>query len=140
MELQLTRKVFTPESTIGTLKVGDIEVFTLEDAKRDIKVYGKTCISVGTYQIKTRNEGGKHHKYSDRFAVHEGMSWLQDVPDFTWVYIHVGNFPKDTLGCILVGETKAVDSIGRSVAAYTKIYPLILAAIQNEGCSIVIEE
>jgi len=30
--------------------------------------------------------------------------WIQDVPDRSEILIHVGNYNRDTLGCILVGK------------------------------------
>ena len=44
MNLKLKRHKFTDESTIGGMKVGDVHIVTLEDGKREHKVYGETCI------------------------------------------------------------------------------------------------
>jgi hypothetical protein len=60
---------------------------------------------------------------------HKGMLWLQDVPDFEDVYMHIGNYPRDTEGCILVGTSAGSDEINSSTAFYTQFYPPIAAAI-----------
>lgn len=31
-----------------------------------------------------------------------------------WVLIHVGNYPKDSDGCLLIGTTRGIDEIGTS--------------------------
>ncbi|NET30653.1 MAG: hypothetical protein F6K19_01440 [Cyanothece sp. SIO1E1] len=31
--------------------------------------------------------------------------WLQDVPGREWIYIHLGNFYTEILGCVLVGKS-----------------------------------
>jgi hypothetical protein len=141
MNLKLKRHKFTDESTIGTLFVDDVSVCTLEDGKREHKVYGETCIPSGTYKLELRNEGGMNSRYAARYPNHKGMIWLRHVPLFEWIYIHVGNYPKDTLGCILVGMTEGDDFVGNSRQAYNLIYDTIADAIQSDdGCMITIED
>ena len=138
-KVTLTRNKYTNKSTTGKLKVFGDDCVTLEDTSRDIKIYGESCIPAGTYQLKLRTEGGKHESYAKRFDFHRGMIWLQDVPGFTWIYIHRGNSPEDTLGCILVGEESKPDWVSSSTQAYSRIYPLIADAIENGGCKIVVK-
>ena len=45
---------------------------------------------------------------------------LQNVPDHTFIEMHVGNYPRDTHGCILLGETRAPDFIGNSQVAFDR--------------------
>lgn len=108
MILTLKRRFKGPNYTIGTLSI-DGEWFsdTLEDPDRDLnqngkfdngefKVYGNTCIPYGKYKIVLN--------YSNKFK--RVLPLLLDVPNFEGIRIHRGNTPKDTLGCILVGENK----------------------------------
>jgi len=83
-----------------------------------------------------------HQRYTKRFPdFHEGMIWLMDVPLFEWVYIHIGNTPRDTEGCILVGMERGDDRIMSSTYAYRLIYPLIVNAIKSDGgCTLLIED
>jgi hypothetical protein len=140
MRLRLERTTHSDESTIGELSINDsFSCFTLEDAKRDHKVWGVTCIPAGTYKLELRNEGGMTQRYAKRYPNHRGMIWLRHVPMFEWIYIHVGNKPADTNGCILVGETTDDNFIGSSRAAYESIYDSIADAIESpEGCTITI--
>lgn len=145
MRLVLTRTHSGSASTIGTLEVGDFKCFTCEDEHRDIKVSGETRIPAGEYEIQLRKEGKLNESYSQKYDFHKhGMLWLKNVPGFEWIYIHVGNSEKDTLGCILVGMGVNLDSGGgtitRSVEAYRLLYPIVSNAIlSGEKCSIVIQ-
>jgi len=47
-----------------------------------------------------------------------------DVPGRTDIRIHPGNFPKDSLGCTLVGEEKGFDQIFQSKIAFEKLMVL----------------
>lgn len=130
MMISVVRQVITDKSTIGQLTCNTTQCFTLEDPLRKVKVWGDTCIPAGQYVLKLRTEGGVNAKYIARFGDwHKGMLWLQDIPNFEDVYIHIGNTPADTEGCILVGASGGTDFIGQSEVAYREIYPSIAAAI-----------
>lgn len=104
MKLTLERFGYGLTSTLGRLWIDGIEVcYTIEDERRKSKVLAETAIPVGTYNVLLRTEGGLHEKYAKRFPkLHKGMLWLQDVPGFTYVYLHVGNTEKDSDGCPLL--------------------------------------
>ena len=134
MELKVFRQIFREESTIGNFLIDDnFQCFTLEDKVREDdepKIYGKTAIPVGRYEVTLRTEGTIHESYIKRFGpeFHKGTLWIRDIPGYEYVLIHVGNVPEDTLGCILVGDVytdKDPDRISQSEAAYRHIYPMI---------------
>ena len=111
--------------------------YTLEDESREEKVYGETCIPEGEYRIGFRTVGGYHAKYSKRFAdIHKGMLHVLDVPGFEYILLHCGNTDEDTAGCLLLGDTQENNNIkengfiGKSTAAYMRVYPPIAAALQ----------
>ena len=130
MKLQVVRHQFGTDATNGLLFVdGLFECYTLEDQYQAVKVMHETCIPEGTYDIKFRNVGGFHSKYSERYGnAHYGMLHLQDVPNFTYILIHAGNTDEHTSGCLIVGETQqdldiSDDGfIGHSGKAYSKLY------------------
>lgn len=127
------------DSTLSTLFVEDVfECFILEDELRRVKIRGETAIPAGRYEIKLRTNSARFEKkYSRRFpGLHEGMLWLQDVPNFTDVYIHIGNDDGDTDGCPLTGEVPQVYpdgefTVGRSTAAYKRLYKKVIAALHR---------
>ena len=87
-----------------------------------------------------------HGRYSRKFDWHTGMLWLRNVHNFTFVYIHYGNYEKDTDGCILVGDGAQSNvledgMVMSSVAAYTRLAKEIYAAMDaGEEVWITIED
>lgn len=138
MLLNLRRYSTSPESTLGILHIdGEFAAHCLEDTRRAVKISGETRIPAGNYQIQLRDEGGMTKKYRARYGdMHKGMLWLQDVPNFKYVYIHTGNTRAHTEGCILVGQTASNNKVGKGVVsssreAYKAIYPVITGAIER---------
>src|SRR5690554_1755339 len=69
----------------------------LENPHRDKKVDGETRFKAGIYPLALNTEGNMNKRYNELFPTfHVGMIEICDIPDFTWVYIHIGNFIKDT--------------------------------------------
>lgn len=104
--------------------------FIVEDGHRNVKVYGETRIPAGTYKIVRRKFGGHYEKYKQRFG-HQFSIELADVPGFTNILIHIGNYVKDTEGCLLINFQAGIDlekGVFRgyqSTAAYKALYDLI---------------
>jgi len=145
MKLQLLRYHHGVKSTGGLLLADGIHhCFTCEDEHREVKVPGHTRIPKGTYEIKLRDKGTITKKYAKKFDFHRGMLWLQDVPGFEWIYIHVGNTEKHTDGCILVGygaDCQDTNIVRKSVLAYTSLYQMIIEAMDaDERVFITIED
>jgi len=131
MELQLKREIFTEQSTIGTLTInGEFECFILEDKDRGlsdalsleqilkVKVYGKTCIPYGRYEIDWT--------MSARFK--KMMPILLNVKGWSGIRIHRGNSELDSLGCLLCGTRKKSNMITESTLATKNLYAKIEAA------------
>src|SRR5262245_6030902 len=151
MQITLARTRQNAKSTVGSFFInGSKQCVTLEDAHHVPKIPEQTRIPAGTYSARLRTVGDHHHKYLLRFGseFHKGMLWLQDVPEFEFVLIHLGNTIVDTKGCLLVG-TSVIEpnaphesfSISGSEAAYRKIYPPIRdALLAGETVSITITD
>lgn len=144
MKITVERFTSGNDATTGLMFVdGKFVCFTLEDEHRAEKVAGETRIPAGEYAVKLRTEGGFHNRYSGKFAdMHQGMLHLQDVPGFEYILIHIGNTEKDTAGCLLVGTTATprggAMSIGSSVKAYKKLYPLVVGAAKDENLTLTV--
>ena len=122
----------TDVATVSELSVnGSFFGFILEDGFRETKVPGETRIAGGRYQILQRREGKFFSNYKRRFG-HKFVPHLQDVPNFQYILIHIGNGPSDSRGCLLVGRswgyTGNAHYIKESTFAYTQLYETIEAA------------
>ena len=127
MELKLNRIFLGSSATIGELYVnGEHIADTLEDRVRPEgeKVYGKTAIPEGTYEVKLT--------YSPRFK--KILPEILNVPNFSGIRIHTGNSSKDTEGCILVGtwDGEKEDWVGSSKIAFDELMTLLEEATNNK--------
>jgi len=145
MRIEILRFATSKESTLGAMLIDStFACFTIEDAWHAAKIPGETRIPEGMYDLKMRTEGGMSLNYSQRFPdIHKGMLWLQDVPGFEWVYLHVGNKASHSEGCILVGDTMTSNVtgegfVGQSSQAYERIYPDIAAAVVADKVTVEI--
>ena len=141
MKIVLKRIALRDTYTIGKLYIDDKYICdTVEDKVRDInkngvfdngekKVYGETAIPYGTYEVKWT--------YSNRFKKY--MPEILNVPNFSGIRIHSGNTAADSLGCIIVGENKAVGKVLNSRATVNKLYPIIEKGCKEGKVTITIE-
>jgi hypothetical protein len=106
MKLILQRVFDNGESTIGYLSYNGKLMFTLEDTFRKEKLKGITRIPAGTYELNfNKNLTAKTMQY---FKKYFWFSWhleLKDIPNFTGIYMHIGNRAEDSEGCILCAKT-----------------------------------
>lgn len=108
--VELFRIVYTDKSTQGLISIEGVSKFTsLEPAR------GPELIPCGTYKVIKEMS-----PEFNRITPH-----LQDVPGHTYIEMHIGNTPADTLGCILIGDTKGVDWIGLSEVAFIAFMAMV---------------
>lgn len=112
--LLLLREIYTEKSTIGKLYFnGNFYGHTLElpylDNQRSI-----SSIPKGVYQVEKR-AGEESPKFKYQHLI------VKDVPNRSYILFHVGNYPKDTKGCVLIGNTKSLNAIGESTKAFNKL-------------------
>jgi hypothetical protein len=122
VNLLIIRDEFTDKSTIGKLFLnGEMFCDTLElpylDNQRRI-----SCIPEGKYKVRLRTA----RESSTRDYLH---LLVQDVPARSYILVHIGNFPKDTKGCILVGQSRQQDCVNNSTLAMD----LLMKEILNLG-------
>ena len=123
MILQLKRKIFTDDSTIGELSIDGVFIcYTLEDKVRDKKIQNVTAIPYGKYEVIIN--------FSNRFQQY--MPLLLNVPNYAGVRIHSGNKSTHTEGCILVGSSKSLNFIGNSRVTFKSLFGRLKLAAKKE--------
>jgi hypothetical protein len=148
MNILQLRKEKTSVSTISELYIdGEFQCFILEDPERELvdknkdgdfddvgegKIWGNTCIPVGTYKPWLRKAGRHYQQYSKRWSWHKETICLDPVPGFKFIMVHIGNTNVDTHGCLLPGNKKHKNSISQSTIAYEKLYKKIYEAVKNK--------
>jgi hypothetical protein len=141
MKLSLTRRFKGEGYTIGSLCIDSIYFCdTLEDRDRGLKqsmpldeikrlkIAGETAIPTGTYNI-TLNIVSPKYSTREQYKFCNGkVPRLLDVKGYEGVLIHIGNRPKDTEGCILVGENKIKGQVVNSTETFKRLYELMKKA------------
>ena len=128
MQIRVVREPTKNDTTLGALFIdGHWQCHTLEDAIRAAgeKVYGETAIPAGRYKLIL--------SMSNRFK--KIMPEVVAVPGFAGIRIHAGNTAKDTEGCLLLGQTRNVEtrSIGQSKLALQAFTTKITAVWDAKG-------
>ena len=142
MDILITRKWFTHQSTISEIQVSNEFVgFVLEDIDRGLddsmplpdllarKVHGITAIPTGHYEMAIN--------FSNKF--NRLLPLLLNVKGFEGIRFHSGNVATDSDGCLLVGLTRDTDFVGQSRAAFSKWFPLIQKAIKTEKIFVTLQ-
>ena len=136
----LLKRIPLADYTIGHLSIdGVYECDTLEDKIGDInkngvfdgnekKVFGETAIPYGEYRIDMKTISPRFSKVIQYKFCGGRLPRLIGVNSFEGVLIHIGNTPKDTHGCILVGKNKIKGQIVESTAAFIALYSKLKAA------------
>ena len=112
--INLERFCYHPNATLGVIEIDSERFYTVERPWLDNKP-NVSSIPVGTYEMGWSE--------SPRF----GETWhIKDVPDRTYILIHVANFARDVEGCIglgmgLMGDTVAVSESKKAVTRFEEL-------------------
>jgi hypothetical protein len=87
--------------------------YSLEDEYRPEKVAKDTRIAAGIYDLVIQElTTPLTLKYRAKYNWFENHIMIKNVPNFTGVYIHVGNNDDHTDACVLMGDNVNNNSIG----------------------------
>jgi hypothetical protein len=107
-------------------------LYTLEEAWRDNKT-GISCIPAGTYKCVP-------HGWEPNSKVTKPKTWrLENVPGRFAVLIHIGNYTKDTEGCILAGMGMSVSQTLAMVSDSAMAVGLMRKEIGASGFTLTIK-
>lgn len=147
MQLTLKRVRQGKNSTLSELyRDGIFQCYVLEDSIRSHKIKGRTCIPRGSYKLGLNYWGDMSTAYKRRFPdMHQGMIEIKNIPDFSMVYIHIGNAHDETAGCLLVGTYfhKSADGsdyeVYQSEKAYQELYAALIEPVKKGEVTLHIE-
>ena len=154
MELKVKRKAFEKDYTIGDLYIdGKFFSNTIEDCDRGLtqdmplddikakKIYGKTAIPKGTYDIDMNTVSPKFKDRSWAKPYGGKLPRLIEVKGFEGVLLHVGNTASDSSGCLLVGKNSIKGMITDSTRTFHTLMSkyLLPAKVQGERITMTIE-
>lgn len=140
MELILNRDTYDSVSTEGCLSIaGAFQCATLE-LPFSSGMPGSAILE-GRFKVvlgPSPKFMSSKDPWVQKFA--KAMPHLVGVLNRSFIMIHWGNDAANTDGCILVGQTKGLDFIGSSRAAFERLYELLQAAIaRNEDVYITVQ-
>jgi len=140
LNILVDRVVSNHDVTISRVYVDDkFFCHGLEDEFRARKLPGETRIPARCYTLGARREGGFHQRYQTLFPdVHSGMIEIMGVPNFRYVLIHVGNFDRDTAGCLLLGKADYdAWAVWQSRTTYLRFYKKVFDAVAANEATIL---
>src|SRR5271157_4501163 len=122
---KLTRFIYTEDCTIGRLEINEVfECYVMEPPARKEFIADRTAIPAGTYTLEFYNS--PDHGFE--------VILLRGTPDeYGFIEIHPGNYPKDTKGCLLPGQSYSVsDAQGAYVGPSTVEFKDIMTKLKDE--------
>jgi hypothetical protein len=118
MEIRVIRDTKTANSVTSVIKLNGVSYFFgLEPANP---------ITAGEYEVWLRWSAK-----NDRWVLA-----IMNVPGHTDVEAHIGNWPRDTKDCLLVGMARDVDVIHDSRVAYEQLFTAVLYALPTQRVTI----
>ncbi|MEE2001995.1 DUF5675 family protein [Alkalimonas sp. MEB108] len=125
--IKVIRQWATDNSTISRLIIADArpgsgeiaQGYILERPGPDTTQSGlRLRIPEGRYQLQWQTRTNL-----PGVRPHLPVPWLSNgqVPSSRYIYIHNGNYPRNTDGCLLIGRSRDIDMVGSSVDALNRL-------------------
>lgn len=126
MELSLIRTKFLSDRTIGALHINDRLFCDTMEPAHSLNIYG--MIPQGEYTITLNVQSPRFLQVSTYKSINARLPRLLNVPGRDGILIHPGNYPKDTRGCILVGQLTPLTDLQNSRNTFFELYRLMQQA------------
>ena len=126
MQIEVYRDMLTVNSAVSRISVNNVPMWYGLEPPLTREGEGPVAIPEGVFTLSIV-WSPKHQFY---------VPLVNDVPGHTAIEIHPGDFPQDTLGCLLVGMTRSVDRLYASRDAWSQMFCKILEAIPKERVTI----
>jgi hypothetical protein len=131
MEMVVVRETKTALSTIGTLSIDGKPFGSTLELPWKNNQHLVSCIPTGTYEVQLLPSP----KFNNAPTPH-----VLNVPGRDNILMHVGNFPRDTEGCLLVGSFPGRDLVGDSKKAFAQLVQKMQQLPAGEKISLTIKE
>lgn len=119
MIVEIKRRWETAKSVISEVWVGgELECYGLEPARVNPVHPGHPCIPAGSYEVILTPS--PHLGYVTPEVL--------DVPGRTAIRWHIGNSPKDVIGCVAVGQGHNTDWVSQSEKAFESLMVTLKSA------------
>lgn len=106
-------RTYQPKQTIGALFIDGVEFCKTLELQWLDNARNKSCIPEGKYKVVKRLAHAKRN-YNHFHVV--------DVPNRSFILIHTGNYSRQILGCILVGDKHVdIDKDGLTDVANSRV-------------------
>ena len=121
----VVKRAYFKECTLSRVLTKAFDCFGLELAWLN-NLQDKSCIPEGTYNYEVAPSPRLKGK---------PVIWIQKVPDRTAIQIHPGNFTRQILGCLVVGDRimyldgDDIPDVGNSVQTFDKL----LSSVPSKG-------
>lgn len=125
----------TNDSSLGILHHNNKPIgFIIEDEPRLVKKVGETRIPSGKYKLSIQKaETPMTLKYREKYPWFHNHIQLDNVPNFTGIYVHIGNRQTDTMGCQIIGlDATTVNGefeIRQSTVLFKEWYQAVYSAL-----------
>jgi hypothetical protein len=122
-ELTVLRDTFTDLSVTSEILLGGVQRwYGIEPPNRPgPKPF---CIPPNTYRVVLAE--------SQHFSM--VVPVVLEVPQFSGIEIHPGNFPRDTHGCLCIGEERGPDDVSQSRVAFDQLMQILM--LETDGINI----
>ncbi len=109
MEITVLRDTYTDQSVTSEVLLNRVQKwYGIEPPNRPQK---PCCIPAGTYLVVLG--------HSEHFDM--TVPIVQGVAGFSGIEIHPGNFPRDTHGCLCIGEDRGPNDVIQSRVAFDEL-------------------
>lgn len=130
MNIIVERKYFCKDYIVGDVYLENKHTFVCNSLEPSLSA-AHPAIPVGAYPI-TFAFSHKFNRY---------MPFVDGVKGRSGIMIHTGNKPKDTLGCILLGNNTIKGGLTDSNKCFNPLRALLIQSIidVNENCFLIVK-
>lgn len=127
-KIKLLRRYFS-DVTLGTLHTPDGTSFCILERPAENNKQSISCILEGTYTLRQRKSPVVERTSKGEFP----SGWeVTNVPNRSYIMFHVGNYVRNSDGCLLVGENFSFHNGEFMVTNSVKAFREFMAALSSK--------